>query len=142
MLSPEQQAKYQTVVDERRRHRFRVMVTNSLLSIEQTVPLKHAQHMALKTLLLENIQPPQAFGQYDHHVVLYHLSRLPEEKIRPLFDDDQWRLLQDQFRQGLGMEPFLIQNGLVSPQAQPREPEQSDRPGEKANGGNSEEVVK
>lgn len=146
MLTPEQRAKYQMIVDERRRYRFRVMVATSLLSIERSVPLKHAQHMALKTLLLENIQPPQSFGQYDHYVVLYHLSRLPEEKIRPLFGDDaQWRLLQEHLRQVQGMEPFLIQNGLVSPKEQPDQPPQPaqpEQPGEKAGGGNSDEVVK
>jgi hypothetical protein len=44
---------------------------------------------------------------------MYRLAHLPPEKIRPLVDDRQWELLQQPLNQYRGMQPFLIQQGLL-----------------------------
>ncbi len=38
---------------------------------------------------------------------------MPEEKLRPIFDVPQWRLLSRQFAQARGMEQWLISNGVL-----------------------------
>jgi hypothetical protein len=44
---------------------------------------------------------------------MYEMSKLPPEKLKPLFDERQWKLLQQQFQQSRGMESVLIQNGII-----------------------------
>ncbi len=74
---------------------------------------------ALK-LLKEETKPPRKLGENDYYVVLYQLSRIPEEKIKPVFDDIQWRFLKRQLDQGRGMGMFLKQNGFIPDEAGPR----------------------
>jgi hypothetical protein len=113
-LSPEQAAKYEEVARERRLFRFRACVANSLVTLDNAVALKHDQREALSKLLLEETQPPQTFGQYNHYLVMYRLATLPQQKIKPLLDDRQWQAMQQQFNQYRGMRQFLVEQGLIS----------------------------
>ena len=54
-------------------------------------------------------------------MVLYQLSTIPEAKIKPVFEDIQWRFLKRQLDQGRGMAMFLKQNGFV-PDDEPGRP--------------------
>jgi hypothetical protein len=115
-LNSEQAAAYEKVINERRKFRYRASIANSLIMLEGAVPLKHAHREALTKLLIEETQPPQVFGQYDHYLVMYRLAHLPAAKIRPLFDDRQWQAIQPQFNQYRGMQSFLVQQGLLPPE--------------------------
>jgi hypothetical protein len=76
--------------------------------------LRAAQHEAIVQLILENTQPPPAFGKYDIYVVMYHLSQLPESKLKPLLEEQQWQQMQAKINQYQAMIHFLIiQNGLI-----------------------------
>jgi hypothetical protein len=44
--------------------------------------------------------------------VLVQASRLPEEKLKPLFDESQWKVLKKHLDQARGIEPFLKANGF------------------------------
>ncbi len=114
ILTPEQIAKRQMIEDERNRFRYRSTIDLSLLTIENAVPFRHAQRERLVELLVDRTEPPKVFGQYDHYVVLLRLSQLPEDEIKPLLDERQWKLLQAQFGQARGLEQFLVQNGVFS----------------------------
>ena len=41
-------------------------------------------------------------------------ARLPEAKLKPIFDAPQWRLLSRQFAQGRAMEHWLKTNGVLA----------------------------
>ncbi len=112
-LSEEQQAQYRVVVEERRRFRYRATVEASLITLSNTVTLRSEQHEALLKLLVEETQPPHIFGQYDNYLVLYRLAKLPAKQIKPLLDDRQWKLMQPQLQQGLGLEAHLAQTGVI-----------------------------
>jgi hypothetical protein len=116
-LTDEQQAKYRIVLEERRRFRYRAAIEVSLHTLGNTIALRHDQHEAVLKLLVVETQPPYVFGRYDHHAVMYEMSRLPAAKLKPLLDERQWKLLQQQFNQSRGMEAILIQNGII---AQPK----------------------
>jgi hypothetical protein len=113
-LSTEQAAKYKVVVDDRRRFRYRASIEVALMTLENSVALRHEQHAALSKLLIEETQPPHVFGQYDYYLVMHQLSKLSEQKVKPLLDERQWKLLQQQFVQFRGMEAFLVQNGMIA----------------------------
>ena len=112
-LSDEQFAKYDIVVRERRKYRYRACIEVVLTSLENTVPLRHQQHEAIVKLLVEETQPPLAFGQYDQHVIYLYLKRMPEDKLKPIFDEQQWGQLQTLIRNFGGMEQHLVQNGIL-----------------------------
>ena len=112
-LNPEQIAKYDVVVNERRRFRYRASIEVVMTNLESSVPLRRTQHEAIVQLILDETHPPSAFGQYDTYVVMHHLSKLPESKLKPMLQEHQWQQMQAQFNQYRGMEHFLIQNGLI-----------------------------
>ena len=112
-LTDEQQAQYRVVVEERRRFRYRATIEASIITLSNTVALRAEQHEALLKLLVEETQPPHIFGQYDNYLVLYRVAKLPARQIKPLFDDRQWKLMQPQFQQGLGLEAHLAQTGVI-----------------------------
>ena len=112
-LSEEQIQKYDVVVNERRKFRYRATLEVVVTNLASTVPLRHSQHEAIVKLLLDETQPPPTFGQYDQYLVMYQLGKLAEPKLKPLLEEHQWKLLQGQIQQFKGMEPFLIQNGLI-----------------------------
>ena len=64
-------------------------------------------------LILRETKAPERFGQYDYYLVLYLAGKIPEAKIKPLFEDKQWAFLQRQLNQGRGMEQFLRSQGLL-----------------------------
>jgi hypothetical protein len=113
-LTADQFAKYDAVVRERRAFRHRAAVTRAVAMIEQHAPLRDEQRRELITLLTNETKPPRKSGQYDLYVVIFQIGRLPEEKLKPLFSDTQWRVvtrLVDQYR---AVEPTLRQQGLLS----------------------------
>ena len=112
-LTAEQFAKYEAIVNERRRFRYRASIEVILTNMETAIPLRHSQHDAIVKLLLEETQPPPTFGQYDQYLIMYQLGKLAESKIKPLLDEQQWGQLKVQINQNQGMEQFLIQNGLI-----------------------------
>ena len=59
------------------------------------------------------ISPPTKFGEYDYYVVLYHAAKIPEETLKPIFDEAQWRALTRVFAQAKGMEAHLKRNGFI-----------------------------
>jgi len=81
--------------------------------LESSVALTNEQRQTLTKLLLE-LPPPRVFGQYDHLLVNYRLANLPTGKIQKLFDDRQWKALQQQFAQARGMRQHLIDQGYIS----------------------------
>ncbi len=112
-LTEEQIQKYDVVVNERRKFRYRASLEVVVTNLASTVPLRHTQHEAIVKLLLDETQPPPTFGQYDQYFVMYQLEKLAEPKIKPLLDEHQWKLLEVQIQQYKGMEQFLIQNGMI-----------------------------
>jgi hypothetical protein len=73
------------------RHRAAVRWTAVLLT--RSLGLTDDQRRRLESLLLEQTQPPKKFDAMDYVIVMYQASRIPENRIRPIFDDVQWRLL-------------------------------------------------
>ena len=114
-LSVEQSEKYRAVLEERQRFRYRASVEVAMTTLENSVALDQKQREALAQLLIDKTQPPEAFGQHDYNFVMYRLARLPEQEVKSLLDERQWKTIQPQLTQGRNMKAMLIQNGVVSP---------------------------
>ena len=113
-LNQEQAERYAKVLRDRDlfRYRARVVTWWSRCSTTPSVSAPQGAKEFVK-LLLDETTPPKHFGQYDTQVVLLQAAKLPEGKIKPIFDDAQWRILSRQLNQAKGMEVFLKQNGFL-----------------------------
>jgi hypothetical protein len=112
-LTPDQVEKHEAVVLDRTLYRYWARVDLAMELLNNEVGFTDDQRRQLVKLLHEETKPPRRLGQNDYYVVLYQLSRIPEDKIKPVFEDVQWRFLKRQLDQGRGMEMFLKQNGFV-----------------------------
>lgn len=112
-LSAEQLAAYEQEELKRRKFRYTAKVKATLSSLEGALPFTGKQRQQLEELILADTTPPKKFGQYDFQVVLYQASKLPEDKLKKIFDDAQFRQLKMRFNQAAGMEQMLIQQGWI-----------------------------
>src|SRR5262249_20632359 len=110
---PEQAEKYEEVVRDRTLYRYWARVDLAMELLNNEVGFTDDQRRRLVKLLHEETNPPRTLGRNGYYVVLYQLSRIPEAKIKPVFEDFQWKVLKRQLDQGRGMEMFLKQNGFV-----------------------------
>jgi hypothetical protein len=121
VLSEEEDARYQKVIREKNRFRYRAKVELVVAQLDQTVGFRDEQRRKLVDLILSETQPPTRFGQYDYYLVMYQAGKIAETKLKPLFADRQWALLNRQFNQMRGMEQFLRNQGLLPPKDEARE---------------------
>jgi hypothetical protein len=83
--------------------------------LDQTVGFRDEQRRKLVELIVNETQPPTRFGQYDYYLVMYQAGQIAEAKLKPLFEDRQWALLNRQLNQNRGMDQFLRNQGLLPP---------------------------
>ena len=113
-LTPEQTARHEEVAHDRVLYRYWAKVDLAMELLNNEVGFTDEQRQKLLRLLKEETKPPRKLGENDYYVVLYQLSRIPEAKLKPVFDDVQWPSLKRQLDQGRGMGMFLKQNGFVA----------------------------
>lgn len=95
-LNEEQLKAYTDFSKERSKRLFRTQCELAAVEFERTFPLRFEQHQKLVDLLVQEQQRhsnPAEFPQ------LFWILRIPEAKLRPVFDDWQWKKLEPQFRQ-------------------------------------------
>jgi hypothetical protein len=112
-LTSEQTALYDEAARERRQFLYRARVEELVVKIDEALTLRTAQRRQLEKALLEETRPPAQFGVYDDYVMLWQASKIPEDKLKPVFDDRQWRVLTRHFEKARGLEPLLKSNGLL-----------------------------
>jgi hypothetical protein len=72
---------------------YRMAVRDAVARLTPALGLSDEQVVKLKKLLSEEIDPPVHSGESDHAYIMYHFAKLPEAKVRPIFNNVQWRLL-------------------------------------------------
>jgi hypothetical protein len=114
VLGAEQNEKYRQEELKRRKFRYMAKVKLSLAALENSLPFTAKQRQQLEELILAETPPPRRWGQYDHQVVLLQASKLPNAKLKQIFNDDaQLQRLKDMLAQAQGMEPMLRQQGWI-----------------------------
>lgn len=113
MLNAEQRKTYEAFSSERRTFQFRAKVELVVAILENSLPLRDEQRQKLITLVVNETKPPRFNGQMDYYLVMWNISKLPEAKLKPLFDNAEWKTLNQQFTQVRGMEQWFKQNGAL-----------------------------
>jgi hypothetical protein len=106
-------APYQEEERQRRQFRYRATIEVAVTMFEAGVPLTDVQRQKFLQVLFDELKPPKSIGRRAEYVVFYQASKLEEGKLRPIFDDAQWRALGQVFRNAKGMEQNLKTQGFV-----------------------------
>jgi hypothetical protein len=113
-INREQFLKYARVDEERRQFHHESKIGLVVTMLDQSASITAEQRRKLAELLRRETKPLRQTGQYDYYAMMYQVSKIPEDKLKPLLDDIQWRVFSQQLVQMRGMEQWLKQNGLLS----------------------------
>lgn len=117
ILTADQAAAHTAALQEKQRFRHEACVDLVVRTVDRALALSADQRRRFVKLLVDETRPPRKSSHYDYHVVMLQASKLPEEKLRPLFAEAQWRALSRYFDQAKRMEPFLRNQGLLPDEA-------------------------
>jgi hypothetical protein len=112
-LTADQTSRFEGLVHDRQLSRYRSTVDWFVTHLDKGLGLTNLQRRQFVDLLVTEGRPPKKFGQGDYWYLMLQTARVPESKIKPIFDAPQWRLLSRQFMQAKGMEPWLKTNGIL-----------------------------
>ena len=112
-LTAEQAAKYEEVTREKKMFRHRAKIALVIATLDNSLGMTAEQRRKLEKTLVDETRPPRENSQYDFYVILYQAAMLPEERIKPIFDDTQWKSLAPYFNQAKRMADFMKNGGYL-----------------------------
>lgn len=112
-LNREQFLKFAAYEDERRLFRHKAKVQLVITMLDNAAPLTSGQRETLIGILENDVKPLKKPGQYDYYAMMYRVSDIAEEKLKPHLDEIQWKVFNQHINQYRGMEQWLKQNGFL-----------------------------
>jgi hypothetical protein len=109
-LNENQLREYSEFSKERKRRFFRTQCELVVMEFERALPLRADQRQRLITVLSEE---GKRFTNPGEIPQVYWILRIPEAKLRPLFEDWQWKKLEPQFRQ-LNPRPIINNRNILN----------------------------
>ena len=113
-LGADQVRRHEDLMRRRVEERRRATIELFVVQIDKALGLSEPERGRLVELLFSETPAPKKYGQADYWYLMYQMTRLPESKVKAILDEPQWRLLNRQFTQARGMEPWLKSNGLIA----------------------------
>lgn len=113
VLTPEQLEAAEKAERERRQRRHEASIGMLITGLEQFTPMTATQRDELRKLLLEHSKPATRSSQYDRYMLLYQISTVPEDKLKALLDEAQWKSLAPALRNGKAYKQMLEMQGLL-----------------------------
>lgn len=93
--------------------RLRADVRWTTVLIARSLGLLDDQRRRLEAVLAARLVPPRKFESSDYMIVMYQASRVPEDEIRPIFDDLQWRVMSQELAAARRWELTLRRGGFL-----------------------------
>jgi hypothetical protein len=112
-LSADQAEKYEQVTREKKLFRHRAKIALVIATLDNSLGMTTEQRRNLEKLLVEETQPPRESSQYDFYVILYQATLIPEERLKPIFDETQWKALGPYFNQAKRTADFMKTAGYL-----------------------------
>jgi hypothetical protein len=116
-LEPEQVARRRTAQRDQPWQRYAAAVALAVARLRRDLDLSVPQVQQLTRLILAETRPPTRFGRRSEiALVLFQISKLPEDALRPTFDATQWSSLQkllEDYKPGSAAQATLERNGFV-----------------------------
>jgi hypothetical protein len=126
-LNNEQFKRYDVVAQKRREFGHRAHIELAVTMLEQSTPLRHEQRQKLIDFLVHELKPAPKAGAMQYYLVMYQASQIPEAKLKPMFDDFQWKVVDRQLAQYKQYKQYLKQTGQL-----PEEDEEARADGDSA----------
>ena len=112
-LTPEQVAVREKVAREASVAQHKATVRWAIGSMEPWLKLSPEQHEKLESLLSTRTRPPRKFGAYDYYGLIFQASKLPEKDFKSIFNDSQWRKVEQQIAEAQRLEKTLRVGGFL-----------------------------
>lgn len=113
LLTAEQREQQQAAEQERLKAHHRARVKLFVAMLEQQCPLTAKQRDAFLDVLLKETKPAKKASQYDSYVVMAQIPRISDDKLKPILDERQLKMLKKSIDQMRGMENHLRQIGVL-----------------------------
>ena len=104
---------YENEESQRRQFQYRATIEVAVTMFESSMPLTGAQREKFVKVLLDETKPPKSIGGQPMYVVIYQASKLDEKKLKPIFDDAQWRSLSNALRNYRVFGQIIKSQGFV-----------------------------
>jgi hypothetical protein len=111
-LTSEQATMLAGQAQQRNKNRYVITVDWFITHVDKGLGMTAEQRRRLSELLKET-PPPRRFGSSDYYYLMYRAGQIAEDRLKPIFDDVQWRLLSMQLNQARGMQQWLKNNGMI-----------------------------
>jgi hypothetical protein len=123
-LDEEQLNKLRRSQEQRIRSRWKTQALIMARAWGDGVGMSNDQTVKFSELIVAEIPPPTMTATLDYYYILYRLDQLPRTKLRPIFDDAQWKVFNRQIAQIKTAEKnLLIQWGYNLGDAKKARPE-------------------
>jgi hypothetical protein len=113
ILDPEQAARCRRSFSEERLRAHQSSIVWVLGIVQRNAGLSRSQSLRLHVVLLEETRPPRASGPWDYFGIMYQAARIPEHKLRPIFQESEWRWLRKEFDEARSREAMLRGAGYL-----------------------------
>ncbi|MBA3316438.1 MAG: hypothetical protein H0T47_24535 [Planctomycetaceae bacterium] len=112
-LEAEQLARVEASQAERNRMRYQTLVKATVAMIDQKIPLTADQRKRLIDVTMSETTPPDAVveGHYKYYAVLFQMSQIREDRIQPIFADDEWPAFKVLMQQGQMARGMIFRAG-------------------------------
>jgi hypothetical protein len=117
LLAPGQRSKLHDLPS---REGYEQLVSGQLPTLGARIGLRQDQYAELVELLTWETDPPKKYGRFEYMYLVYQISQLPADKLRPLLDERQQARLAQQYVDGA--EALLIQIGMIDEPAAALDP--------------------
>jgi hypothetical protein len=115
VLQENQISRYEEFERKRRQRYFESVVRATIAMMEDELPLTSGQRERLLKLVLAQkaeIRVQQS-SYYQMYAVLYQISKIPEEELKPIFLSNEWVVMKALLNRGRQYEVMLRQEGLI-----------------------------
>ena len=124
LLNADQAARFDAAELERRKFRYRAQVELVVMSLERNLAYRADQRTRFIELVVDETALPCRTGQnYDVNYVGFAMSHIPNNKMMPIFDADEWQHLQRNLDYFRDLHDFFSENGYLD--EAPAEPAKS-----------------
>lgn len=109
-LTAEQVERYVSARRERRQFALQAQIEMTTAALGNALGLRAGQREKLADLLREEVRFVVRPGAAQTQLILYQIVLVPEERLKPLFDPGQWRILNSRLNQVRQLEHVYRQS--------------------------------
>lgn len=113
VLGREQFVRYEKLLRDRNRDMYRATVHEAVRQLARLVNMEKAGCEKLSCLILKETIPPLKFGRGGPSFVMFQASRIPENKLKEIIPEGQWKTFQWQLSPWVNSESSLRAQGFV-----------------------------